>query len=223
MQRTWRDRKIRLGFFVLLVMSLFLMGCKSGGLMEMQEDANKPMEQATFWGTSGKMMIEAPFKMNTKAEKIPLEGEAVEAFNQAEKFTGTGNGMAVTIQHGVLKTEIAKNVEGQVDEFLDEAAGGDVEEVKETKKFRNIKIVSNKAKEIHQNSCRLVVVTYDDNKGRYQTKLVYGVKGQDVWRIGIDMLASDHLADEYSDKIVESFHMECKRLTTHRLPLSQCI
>ena len=72
MQRTWRDRKIRLGFFVLLVMSLFLMGCKSGGLMEMQEDANKPMEQATFWGTSGKMMIEAPFKMNTKAEKIRL-------------------------------------------------------------------------------------------------------------------------------------------------------
>lgn len=195
---------------MLLAMMFALAGCKSGGLIGMQEDANKPMEQAIFWGTTGKMTIETPFKMGTKAEKIPLEGDGAEAFNQAESFTGTGNGMAVTIQHGVLKTEIAKNVEAQVDEFLDAAADGDVEVIKETKKFRNIKIVSNQAKKIHQNACRLVVVTYDDNKGLYQTKLLYGVKGQDVWRIGIDMSASDHLADQYSDKIVDSFTMEGK-------------
>lgn len=193
---------------MILAMAFVLAGCTSGGLLEMQEDANKPMEQATFWGTGGKMTIETPFKMGTKAETEPLEGEGAEAFDQAERFTGTGNGMAVTIEHGVLKTEIAKNVEGRIDEFLDAAADEDVEEIKTTKKFRNIKIVSNKAKEIHQNPCRLVVVTYDDNKGRYQTKLLYGVKGQDVWRVGIDMMASDHLADEYSEKIVDSFHME---------------
>lgn len=209
MKARYADRRCLLLVMILAIATVFA-GCKSGGLIGMHEDANKPMAQATFWGTSGKMTIETPFQMETKAEKIPLEGDGAEAFDQAERFTGTGNGMAVTIQHGVLKTELAKNVEAQVDEFLDAAADGDVEGIKEIKKFRNIKIVSNQAKQIHQNACRLVVVTYDDNKGPYQTKLLYGVKGQDVWRIGIDMSASDHLADQYSDKIVDSFTMEGK-------------
>ncbi len=194
-------------FLLAILIAMFVAGCKTGGLFQMNEDVNKPLIPATIKGVTSTLNISLPFEMTDTGKDEPIPADVKEYVTKAQRFSGHNKDMVVTIVSVNYKKELLDTANANdLKEVLKVAADEDVQNMKQHKGIQNLqyKIEEGSA---DGNPALLVNITYKNGKNNMKGKCIYTMKSCEAWCIICEYMDSDNVMEERAKEVINSIKL----------------
>lgn len=193
---------------VVLMFTLLLSGCKSGGLFQMEADNNKPLTLTSFKGISTELTAGFPFEMKSDAKEQPIPNDAKEFITKSQRFQGNSNDMAVNVVSVKYKNDLFANLtDKEWRELLNETVEDDMKTMGQQKSIKSFK--SNKEEAtVDGNPALIVTITYNQGKNNMEGRCVYTIKNNEAWVVICEYKASDSVMQKRAKEVQDSIKIK---------------
>ncbi len=192
--------------FIILI-TMFVSGCKTGGLFQMNEDVNKPLIPVTIKGVTSTLNISLPFEMTDKGKDEPIPADAKEYVTKSQRFSGHNKDMVVTMVSVNYKKELMDNVnENDIKEVLKVAVDEDIQNMNQQKSIQNLQYEIEEGS-ADGNPAFLVNITYKNGKNNMKGKCIYTIKSCEAWCIICEYMDSDNIMEERAREVINSIRI----------------
>lgn len=171
-----RLKKTMLFLSVVFFISILSIGCKSGGLFQMNEDNNKALDFVTFKGVSTQLTAGFPIAVSDSGKDYPISDATDDTIKKAQRFQGNSNGLNVTVTFVNYRKDLFDNItDADRKNALREAVKADLKMLQQQKDIHNLK--SNQEEiTIDRNPAIVVTTTCQYRKDSMEGKLIYTIK-----------------------------------------------
>lgn len=189
---------------LLIAVCVFLFGCKTGGLMEMEKDDNKPLIKAEIKTEEQSMLIQAPIDMNVKLIPLPIEEDLKDFILKRENVTRNNDKTVCSITHVVFDKRIIEQPDYDEKKCLKLFVKEAVDIMQENKQMQDFSIDESEYINIGESTAQMLDISYKANGYKLMKKVVYIIKNNSVWAVCYDMEYNDKKAYKDADNSLKS-------------------
>ena len=192
-----------------IILVVIFTGCKTGGLLEMEQDENKQfMTQKINIGRKN-LIVDLPFEFSSKFENQPVDIPEMEFVDKSEKARQFKDNFSFSVVHNVFSSELLPSIINiGYDEALKVTVDEDFENIKKHSEYKNVKLLSNKSIFIGKYSGREILINYVYKSKKVSTKAIYIMFENELLIIGFDFLTDDDGTTKIVDKTLKSIKIE---------------